>query len=650
MKAYQIEKILADLDSQFPGYYPSDYWNNGFLTDTITAIEGSQYFNLTTNKLFTYSTGSWSSELLPISSPEAPLYGGTRWFNKEESKLYLYTVTEDVGTGPIETDPDSLVFNGDKYFNEVDEKLYTYSKLTGYNSGETISITELTLDDVIENSRWYNLATHTLYTCDTPFVPAQFSSEAISTTEPSNPILGEKYFDTGTLYTCSNTGMAEYSSEVISTTQPIFAVSGGNTQYFNETEDKLYTALTSNSDPVLTTEDFSSKLVAYANPVIGNQWLDTTTPGGETGTLYTCTTDGTWTGASSAIISISPIPPLDIEAGDKYYWSSTNLVYTCTSAFVYATWDEGVVLPVSKPATAALNDQYFNEDSNTLYTCTSATTTPTYSEEDFSGRLIKPVNPAVNDQWFDVDNALLYTCVVEAELGTWDSGEDFSTRLSAKIPPVVNDMFFDPLDPGNGKGTLYLVTVNNNWDDALKSTINLTEPETPIDGEVYFNTSDNMLYSYSGYWDLGTLTETITQEENSMYFDETNNVLYTYKNGQWTYESNFPLAKFNGAEDGDQYFDKTTDLLYTYIDAGWLNLNEINSIILKANESIYPDEKIQINFDTSDEILYIRSGEWINNVFIPKKIDAAIAFDNILGFILVRDQFRKSPYQIGKSV
>jgi len=82
----------------------------------------------------------------------------------------------------------------------------------------------------------------------------------------------------------------------------------------------------------------------------------------------------------------------------------------------------------------------------------------------------------------------------------------------------------------------------------------------------------------------------------------------------------------------------------------WLEAEYIGSIILSSNESIYPDDTMQIMFDSTNSILFTRKGHYEEDVFIEELINAGYDYEMIVGINLVRSATRKSPYKVGKSI
>jgi hypothetical protein len=88
-----------------------------------------------------------------------------------------------------------------------------------------------------------------------------------------------------------------------------------------------------------------------------------------------------------------------------------------------------------------------------------------------------------------------------------------------------------------------------------------------------------------------------------------------------------------------------------YTEDTWLEANEISSIILSSDESVYPDETMQIKFDQTNELLLTRVGKYNSEgTFEVIKNTAAISYELIIGFNMRRIAVMKSPYKIGASV
>jgi hypothetical protein len=89
--------------------------------------------------------------------------------------------------------------------------------------------------------------------------------------------------------------------------------------------------------------------------------------------------------------------------------------------------------------------------------------------------------------------------------------------------------------------------------------------------------------------------------------------------------------------------------MYTVGD--WLEAEEIASIILASDESVYPDETMQIKFDSENELLLTRVGSYDEEgVFQVLKDTAAIEYSLIVGISMARPGAGKSPYKNGSAV
>lgn len=90
--------------------------------------------------------------------------------------------------------------------------------------------------------------------------------------------------------------------------------------------------------------------------------------------------------------------------------------------------------------------------------------------------------------------------------------------------------------------------------------------------------------------------------------------------------------------------------LYDNTGYPWLEADHITSIILANNENLYPDKTEQVKFDTVNEIMYMRSGNYVNEVFVEDHVSAAVNYSLIAGIILVQPEHRKSAYKYGVQV
>ena len=88
-----------------------------------------------------------------------------------------------------------------------------------------------------------------------------------------------------------------------------------------------------------------------------------------------------------------------------------------------------------------------------------------------------------------------------------------------------------------------------------------------------------------------------------------------------------------------------------YILDEWLSMPEVAEVMLSTNENIYPDNKLQVRFDSTNELMWIRRGTTsTEGAFTSEYIEASVSFSNIIGFAMVRAGRYKSPYQIGAQV
>jgi hypothetical protein len=89
--------------------------------------------------------------------------------------------------------------------------------------------------------------------------------------------------------------------------------------------------------------------------------------------------------------------------------------------------------------------------------------------------------------------------------------------------------------------------------------------------------------------------------------------------------------------------------MYTAND--WLEAEEIAAIILSSDESVYPDETMQIKFDQENELLWTRVGSYDSEgVFQVLKETAVVNYKLIIGVSMKRPESDKSPYKNGSQV
>lgn len=90
----------------------------------------------------------------------------------------------------------------------------------------------------------------------------------------------------------------------------------------------------------------------------------------------------------------------------------------------------------------------------------------------------------------------------------------------------------------------------------------------------------------------------------------------------------------------------------TYETNTWLEAKEISTIVLANNESIYPDETMQIKFDPTNDLFLLRTGYYEEDgvTFVPKRVTTQIDYKLILGIILYRPARKKSPYKVSNPV
>jgi hypothetical protein len=83
----------------------------------------------------------------------------------------------------------------------------------------------------------------------------------------------------------------------------------------------------------------------------------------------------------------------------------------------------------------------------------------------------------------------------------------------------------------------------------------------------------------------------------------------------------------------------------------WLEFDEVASIILANNESIYPDKTEQVKFNHSLQTMYLRKGFYNEDgVFIENYVSGGIDYSLVVGIIMVQPEHKKSPYKFGSQV
>lgn len=87
-----------------------------------------------------------------------------------------------------------------------------------------------------------------------------------------------------------------------------------------------------------------------------------------------------------------------------------------------------------------------------------------------------------------------------------------------------------------------------------------------------------------------------------------------------------------------------------YAEDIWMAMNEVSEIVLGSNENIYPDDTIQVNFDSADQVLLVREGYYSSGSFVPTRNAYIIPYSWILGFILTKRNATKSPYKRSASI
>jgi len=82
----------------------------------------------------------------------------------------------------------------------------------------------------------------------------------------------------------------------------------------------------------------------------------------------------------------------------------------------------------------------------------------------------------------------------------------------------------------------------------------------------------------------------------------------------------------------------------------WLAMDEVSSINLLSNESIYPDKTMHVYFDGTNELIRLGKGHYNGDDFIVDKIESITMYSQVMSFMLHRATRMKSPYKISASI
>jgi len=298
-----------------------------------------------------------------------------------------------------------------------------------------------------------------------------------------------------------------------------------------------------------------------------------------------------------------------------------------------ARWTAGTL---TETITALNGSTYFDETNNKLYTFTTIWDTGVAITTN--SPKIDPVN---SDMWFDETLDLLHEYFV-----IWDAGESITDTIPVTPFPIGTKWFDESIN------TLYTAITADTWTGATELVIQDIQPQTPAVDEQWFDENTNLLYTCTvSDWDAGTPTDTITAVSGSTYFDETNNKFYTFTT-VWDAGTVLPTSEISNPIDTNRWFDELLDLLFTYVDdAGWLELTQVAAIILANNENIYPDKTLQVNFDDTYELVYLRKGAYNSEgIFIEDRITTVLDYRLVTGIEMYRKERMKSAYKIGKQI
>jgi hypothetical protein len=83
----------------------------------------------------------------------------------------------------------------------------------------------------------------------------------------------------------------------------------------------------------------------------------------------------------------------------------------------------------------------------------------------------------------------------------------------------------------------------------------------------------------------------------------------------------------------------------------WMSMDEVSEIVFTTNENVYPDNTIQVKFDSASELVLLRFGYYENDSFVATKDPAsALTYEQMMGFMLTKITAGKSPYKYPSSV
>jgi hypothetical protein len=82
----------------------------------------------------------------------------------------------------------------------------------------------------------------------------------------------------------------------------------------------------------------------------------------------------------------------------------------------------------------------------------------------------------------------------------------------------------------------------------------------------------------------------------------------------------------------------------------WLAMDEVSSINLLSNESIYPDETMHVFFDGTNQLVRLGKGYYENGSFVVEKVESITMYSQVMSFLLHRPTRMKSPYRVSSAI
>lgn len=82
----------------------------------------------------------------------------------------------------------------------------------------------------------------------------------------------------------------------------------------------------------------------------------------------------------------------------------------------------------------------------------------------------------------------------------------------------------------------------------------------------------------------------------------------------------------------------------------YMDMKQISEIILSSNENIYPDSGIQVKFDSTTELIFVREGYYASGSFVTVRDAYRIPYSQVVGLMISKTNSTKSPYKKSSSI